>query len=82
MQVPEAFPRETSPKRRTSSGDRLPSVNLRFDLAYDGAPFRGFARQPGERTIQGDLEDALSKVFHGDVTTVAAGRTDAGVHAS
>jgi tRNA pseudouridine38-40 synthase len=56
-------------------------VNLRIDLAYDGAPFRGFARQPDVRTVQGDLEDALSKLFHGDVTTVAAGRTDAGVHA-
>jgi tRNA pseudouridine38-40 synthase len=56
-------------------------VNLRIDLAYDGGPFRGFARQPGERTVQGDLEEALSKLFHGDVTTVAAGRTDAGVHA-
>jgi len=56
-------------------------VNLRIDLAYDGAPFRGFARQPDVRTVQGDLEDALSKLFHCDVATVAAGRTDAGVHA-
>jgi tRNA pseudouridine38-40 synthase len=56
-------------------------VNLRIDLAYDGASFRGFARQPDARTVQGDLEDALGKIFHGDVTTVAAGRTDAGVHA-
>jgi tRNA pseudouridine38-40 synthase len=56
-------------------------VNLRIDLAYDGASFRGFARQPEVRTVQGDLEDALSKIFNGDVTTVAAGRTDAGVHA-
>jgi tRNA pseudouridine38-40 synthase len=56
-------------------------VNLRIDLAYDGASFRGFARQPDVRTVQGDLEGALSKVFQGDVTTVAAGRTDAGVHA-
>ena len=56
-------------------------MNLRIDLAYDGAPFRGFARQPDVRTVQGDLEDALSKIFHGDVATVAAGRTDARVHA-
>jgi tRNA pseudouridine38-40 synthase len=56
-------------------------VNLRIDLAYDGAPFRGFARQLEVRTVQGDLEDALSKIFDRDVVTVAAGRTDAGVHA-
>jgi tRNA pseudouridine38-40 synthase len=56
-------------------------VNLRIDLAYDGAPFRGFARQPGVRTVQSELEAALSEIFRGDVTTVAAGRTDAGVHA-
>lgn len=56
-------------------------MNLRLDLAYDGAPFRGFARQPDVRTVQGDLEDALSKLFSHDVSLVAAGRTDAGVHA-
>jgi tRNA pseudouridine38-40 synthase len=56
-------------------------LNLRLDLAYDGAPFRGFARQPDVRTVQGDLEAALGKLFGGAVATFAAGRTDAGVHA-
>ena len=56
-------------------------MNLRLDLAYHGKPFRGFARQPDVRTVQGDIEAALSKLFRGDVATVAAGRTDAGVHA-
>jgi tRNA pseudouridine38-40 synthase len=50
-------------------------------LAYDGGPFRGFARQAGVRTVQGTLEDALSKVLRFEVKTSAAGRTDAGVHA-
>jgi tRNA pseudouridine38-40 synthase len=50
-------------------------------VAYDGAPFRGFARQPGLRTVQGTIEDALSRVLRAAITTSAAGRTDAGVHA-
>src|SRR4051812_45215721 len=56
-------------------------MNLRLDLSYDGAPFHGFARQPTVRTVQGELEDALAWLFRGDVTSVGAGRTDAGVHA-
>jgi tRNA pseudouridine38-40 synthase len=56
-------------------------LNLRLDLAYDGAPFRGFARQPDVRTVQGDLELALGRIFKGAYHCVGAGRTDAGVHA-
>jgi tRNA pseudouridine38-40 synthase len=56
-------------------------MNLRLDLAYDGSGFRGFARQPDVRTVQGDIEIALGKLFGGEPRTVAAGRTDAGVHA-
>lgn len=50
-------------------------------LSYDGAPYAGFARQPGISTVQGELERALSTIYRRDVTTVCAGRTDAGVHA-
>jgi tRNA pseudouridine38-40 synthase len=53
----------------------------RMLVAYDGGPFRGFARQPGLRTVQGDIEDALGKVVREPITTTGAGRTDAGVHA-
>lgn len=56
-------------------------MNLRLDLAYDGTPFHGFARQNDVRTVQGDLEEALGKLANGDVMTACAGRTDAGVHA-
>lgn len=56
-------------------------MNLRLDIAYDGEPFHGFARQPDARTVQGDIEDALSKVFARPTTLVGAGRTDTGVHA-
>ena len=52
----------------------------RIDLAYDGTTFHGYARQPGVRTVQGDLEAALSTIL-GPVHTDIAGRTDAGVHA-
>lgn len=50
-------------------------------ISYDGAPFSGFARQPGCDTVQGRLEAALGTVLRRPVTTVGAGRTDAGVHA-
>ncbi|HEX2241125.1 MAG TPA: tRNA pseudouridine(38-40) synthase TruA, partial [Actinomycetota bacterium] len=56
-------------------------MNLRLDLAYHGAPFRGWQRQPDVVTVQGELENALSKVVKAEVATTAAGRTDAGVHA-
>ncbi|HEY7704032.1 MAG TPA: tRNA pseudouridine(38-40) synthase TruA [Acidimicrobiia bacterium] len=54
---------------------------VRVDLSYDGSGFRGFARQGGQRTVQGELETALATVLGEKVTTVGAGRTDAGVHA-
>ncbi len=57
-------------------------MRLRIDLAYDGTDFFGWAIQPGLRTVQGDLESALALVLRQSaVTTVCAGRTDAGVHA-
>lgn len=58
---------------------------VRLDLAYDGTDFNGWARQPGLRTVQGVLEDALATVFsrHAPAPTLTvAGRTDAGVHAT
>jgi tRNA pseudouridine38-40 synthase len=56
-------------------------ATFRLDLAYDGARFRGWARQPGLRTVQGELEDALTRVIGEPVALTVAGRTDAGVHA-
>ena len=54
---------------------------LRLVVAYDGGPFSGFARQRDRRTVQGELEAALSRLARRPVVTVGAGRTDAGVHA-
>lgn len=56
-------------------------TTYRIDLAYDGSGFRGMARQPGVRTVQGELEAALARVLRVPVETVCAGRTDTGVHA-
>ncbi|QIG38559.1 tRNA pseudouridine(38-40) synthase TruA [Microbacterium sp. 4R-513] len=57
-------------------------MRIRLDIAYDGTHFRGWARQPGLRSVQGTLEDALARVLGGDPRLVVAGRTDAGVHAT
>ena len=54
---------------------------MRLDIEYDGAGFRGWARQPGLRTVQGELETALATVLREDVELTVAGRTDTGVHA-
>lgn len=54
---------------------------FRLDIAYDGSGFHGYARQTGQRTVQGDLEAALQTLLKEEVKTAVAGRTDAGVHA-
>jgi tRNA pseudouridine38-40 synthase len=58
-------------------------VRIRLDLAYDGTDFSGWARQPGLRTVQATVEDALEAVLRlpGRAALTVAGRTDAGVHA-
>jgi tRNA pseudouridine38-40 synthase len=59
------------------------ACRVRIDLSYDGGGFSGWARQPGQRTVQQVLEDALTRVLRADppVRLTVAGRTDAGVHA-
>lgn len=56
-------------------------MRIRLDIAYDGTHFRGWARQPGLRTVQETLESALGRVLGGSPRLVVAGRTDSGVHA-
>ena len=51
-------------------------------VEYDGAEFAGWAVQPGLRTVEGVLSEALSTVLRQPVKLSVAGRTDAGVHAS
>ena len=57
-------------------------MKLRLTLEYDGTAFRGWARQPGERTVEGVLRDALDAVFPRWDGLGVAGRTDTGVHAT
>jgi tRNA pseudouridine38-40 synthase len=56
-------------------------TTVRLDIEYDGAGFRGWAAQPGLRTVQGELEAALGTVLRERVQLSVAGRTDSGVHA-
>ena len=57
-------------------------MHLKLTLAYDGTRFRGWARQPGERTVEGVVTDALEGLFYDAPARLAvAGRTDTGVHA-
>jgi tRNA pseudouridine38-40 synthase len=56
-------------------------TTVRLDIEYDGSGFRGWAAQPGLRTVQGELEAALATVLREPVQLTVAGRTDTGVHA-
>ncbi len=56
-------------------------TSVRMELEYDGGGFRGWAKQPGLRTVQGELESALATVLREPVELTVAGRTDTGVHA-
>ena len=56
---------------------------MRFlvSISYDGSQYYGFERQPGKKTIQGELENVLTKINKTKVIIKGAGRTDRGVHA-
>jgi tRNA pseudouridine38-40 synthase len=56
-------------------------VRVKLTLEYDGTGFRGWAAQPGERTVEGVVRDALDTVFPRWDSLAVAGRTDTGVHA-
>jgi tRNA pseudouridine38-40 synthase len=55
--------------------------NIKLTFQYDGTDFSGYELQPGKRTIRGELEKALQKIFRKKISISAASRTDAGVHA-
>jgi tRNA pseudouridine38-40 synthase len=56
-------------------------ARLRLTLEYDGTEFRGWAAQPGLRTVEGEVRSALGQVFASFESLAVAGRTDTGVHA-
>jgi tRNA pseudouridine38-40 synthase len=77
-----------NPTRTPPAGEEegLPGIlpaltTVRLDIEYDGTGFRGWAAQPGLRTVQGELEAALETVLREPVQLTVAGRTDTGVHA-
>ena len=73
--------REVPPASHHGRCILLPVPTVRLDLEYDGSGFRGWAAQPGLRTVQGELEAALETVLREAVQLTVAGRTDTGVHA-
>ena len=91
LEVAPARPDEPAPcdpgggLARVRDAHREPApgtLRVRLDLAYDGTGFRGWAAQPGGRTVQGELEAALGTLLRADPPRLTvAGRTDAGVHA-
>lgn len=56
-------------------------MNYLLKINYNGENFKGFAKQPRQTTIQGEIEKAIEKIYGVKVKTVGSGRTDAGVHA-
>ena len=56
-------------------------MRLKLTIAYDGGAFRGWARQPGERTVEAEVRRALGELYRSVDAVAVAGRTDAGVHA-
>ena len=57
-------------------------MKLKLTIEYDGTEFRGWARQPRQRTVEGSLLHALEKLYGGGTGLAVAGRTDTGVHAT
>nr|WP_248931518.1 tRNA pseudouridine(38-40) synthase TruA [Rhodococcus rhodochrous] len=66
----------------SASAEAHETTRLRLDISYDGTDFSGWARQPGRRTVCGEIEEKLSAIVRTPVLLTVAGRTDAGVHAS
>ena len=56
-------------------------TRIKCTISYDGSSFSGYQRQPGQRTVQGEIEKVLSLINKKEITIHSSGRTDSGVHA-
>jgi tRNA pseudouridine38-40 synthase len=65
----------------SETGPSSPGRRLKLVVAYDGTGLRGFAAQPGQRTVAGELSGVIERLAGHPARLVCAGRTDAGVHA-
>lgn len=81
MSSPATPARSAASDREANVDGSAAATRLRADLSYDGTAFHGWAAQPGQRTVQGVLEEALERVTRRPLPLTVAGRTDAGVHA-
>ena len=72
---------EPSASETLAKASSEPEATLVIQLGYRGTAFCGFAEQPTQRTVAGDLRRALQTVLRREVEPTCAGRTDAGVHA-
>lgn len=59
----------------------MKNINVLFTIAYKGTNYNGWQVQPHKKTIQGEIESVLSKLFNEKIEVIGSGRTDAGVHA-
>jgi tRNA pseudouridine38-40 synthase len=74
---------DNEPAAPARGGGLVSSLRIRLDFGYDGTAFSGWAMQPGKRTVETELSNALTLILRASrpVRLVVAGRTDAGVHA-
>ena len=54
---------------------------IKLTIEYDGSEYSGWQKQPDQKTIQGEIEDAILRTIGQEVEVYGSGRTDAGVHA-
>lgn len=79
--VSESIDNDTSSARNAYRQCAPGYYRLRLHISYDGTDFSGWQKQVGLTTIQGTLEEAVSRIFNQEIRVQGASRTDAGVHA-